>query len=118
SILDDAPDRRGPLPRVRQDGKHERALGNEQQQRLEAADRALVVEHTVAHPPAERVLSTERLSDRLVEIRPLLAMHKPVLDEVADGPPQAAGGPALDRIRGIRDDAAGQRPPHGVAWRL
>src|SRR5581483_6445436 len=73
-ILDDVTNQRGSLPGIRQHGKHDRVLGNEQQQGLKAPDRALVVEKAVAHPPPERVACAERLADRLVEMFPLPAM--------------------------------------------
>jgi hypothetical protein len=37
-------------------------------------------------------------------------MGEAVLDEVADRRPQAAARPALDRIRRVGDDVAGERP--------
>ena len=45
-------------------------------------------------------------------------MRKPVLDEVADGRPQAADGPALDGIRRVGGDVAGQRSENGVVRRI
>ena len=58
-LLDDAADEPAAAPAVRQHRERELLLRHEQEQRLVAGDRALVVERGaaagVAHPPAERV---------------------------------------------------------------
>jgi hypothetical protein len=92
--------------------------GTSRSSRLKAADGSFVVEKAVADPPAERVARAERRRHGLVEIRPLAAMRQAVLDEIADRRPQAAARPALDRIRRVGGDVAGQRPQHGVVRRL
>ena len=119
---DDAPDQPAAAPAVREHREHELLLRDEQEQRLVAADRSLVVERGVrrrAHAPTSRgssgapSASRPRLAQPRSAERPAASWCAREAQQVADRRPEPARRPP--RLR-ILDVAARARCPVSPSW--